>query len=126
MRLKQLILILLSLVFISYSIIVYTEGTASGNSLVKINPAVIKGKMVWQQYNCSACHQIYGLGGYLGPDLTNVVSTKGTEYIKVVIQNGLGRMPNFKLNKEQVQSIVAYLSNIDSSTHNTTTILIRK
>ncbi len=30
------------------------------------------GQVVYQRYNCSACHQIMGIGGTAGPDLTRV------------------------------------------------------
>ena len=42
-----------------------------------MNKEAITGKVLYQKYNCTACHQIYGLGGFLGPDLTIVVSQQG-------------------------------------------------
>lgn len=76
---------------------------------------VLAGKTVWQKYNCGACHQVYGLGGYLGPDLTNVYSTRGENYIKTFIQSGTKIMPAFSLKKDELNDIVFYLKNIDSS-----------
>jgi nitric oxide reductase subunit C len=73
------------------------------------------GKLVWQQYNCNACHQVYGLGGFLGPDLTNTYSTRGPAYIKAFLQIGTATMPDFHLNDQELKSLVAYLQNIDAS-----------
>lgn len=74
-----------------------------------------KGKLVWQQYNCTACHQVYGLGGYLGPDLTNTYSLKGPAFIKAFLQGGTLTMPNFHLNRQEMETLIAYLQNIDES-----------
>ena len=29
------------------------------------------GRALWHDHNCQTCHQIYGFGGFLGPDVTN-------------------------------------------------------
>ena len=72
------------------------------------------GKMVWQQYNCNACHQVYGLGGYLGPDLTNVYSNRGSEYIQAFLKNGTGSMPQFHLTETETSLLLSFLKEIDS------------
>ena len=75
------------------------------------------GKLLFQQYNCQACHQIYGLGGYMGPDLTNVFSTpgKGPVYMTAFLQSGTNRMPNFHLSQHDISSLIAYLATVDST-----------
>lgn len=74
-----------------------------------------KGKLVWQKYNCNACHQVYGLGGYLGPDLTNVVSVRSNDYIKTFLRLGTASMPNFHLTDREITALLAYLNNINAS-----------
>jgi nitric oxide reductase subunit C len=76
-----------------------------------------EGKLLWQKYNCNACHQIYGLGGYLGPDLTNVYSHKGKgpDYIRTFLQHGTDIMPDFKLNDTEVNALVTYLQAVDAT-----------
>jgi len=98
--------------FLLYTIFLYSSLPADNK---KPNPAAARGKLVWQQYNCNACHQVYGLGGYLGPDLTNVYSLRGKEYIKAFIQNGTPVMPNFHLSTEETDALLAYLQNMDAS-----------
>ena len=63
--------------------------------------------MVWQKYNCQSCHQLYGLGGYLGPDLTNVYSAKGKGelFIKAFLHAGTKQMPSFDLSKEEEKEL---------------------
>ena len=63
------------------------------------------GKMIWQQYNCTACHQVYGLGGYLGPDLTNTFSLKGPEYIAAFLKSGTVTMPDFHLKENEIDAL---------------------
>ena len=61
--------------FIAFSVWIYTIPLFSPSQYSeKELHLVAEGRLVWQKYNCHTCHQLYGLGGYLGPDLTNVYS----------------------------------------------------
>lgn len=111
-RLKISTVTFLVISFIVYSAFLYSSLPVKGRAVA---PAITKGKTLWQQYNCNACHQVYGLGGYLGPDLTNVYSLKGPDYIKAFLKNGTATMPNFNLNEQEINSLLAYLQNIDAS-----------
>lgn len=69
-------------------------------------------------YWCEAllgASQFYGLGGYMGPDLTNVISTRGEAYSRAFITAGTARMPNFKLQEAEVSALVAYLAFVDQT-----------
>lgn len=76
-----------------------------------------KGKLLFQKNNCISCHQIFGLGGYMGPDLTNVISApgKGELYAKSFIKNGTQRMPNFNFTDEEADALIAYLKQVDAA-----------
>lgn len=102
--------------FFIYTVVVYTFGTEEDKGIEYVSPSTLKGKEIFQKYNCISCHQIYGLGGYIGPDLTNVSSRyNGSNYITAMLENGSVRMPNFHLNKEEVSSILEYLNYIDKT-----------
>ncbi|MBS3913034.1 MAG: cytochrome c [Bacteroidetes bacterium] len=73
------------------------------------------GKMVWQKYNCQSCHQIYGLGGYLGPDLTNVYQKGGEAYIRGMVQSGTDVMPAFKMSNSELDALEIYFKNMNQS-----------
>ncbi|HLG34402.1 MAG TPA: cytochrome c [Bacteroidia bacterium] len=113
---KLLSVLLLVFAFIIYTGIVYTVGTAKNNS-VPLTDDVRQGKIIWQKKNCSACHQLYGLGGYMGPDLTNVISArgKGEIYAEAFIRAGTKVMPNFQFKDDEVKSLVAFLKYVDAS-----------
>jgi nitric oxide reductase subunit C len=98
-------------IFMIYTVAVDTVGTEEDAGKGFMNERAKSGKLLYQKYNCTACHQIYGLGGYLGPDLTNVISekSKGAVYAKAIIKNGTMRMPNFHLKEDEVDELVAYL-----------------
>ena len=104
----------LCVAFVIYTATVYTSGTAATHD-EPINAAARNGQQVFQDYNCIACHQFYGLGGYMGPDLTNVISTKGEAYSRAFIAAGTLRMPNFGLDEDQVSDLVAYLAFVDKT-----------
>jgi len=109
---RLLTLSLLAIGFLLYSITLYS--TQPPKTPV-VNELSGKGKLVWQQYNCTGCHQVYGLGGYLGPDLTNTYTRKGPAYIKAFLVGGTLTMPNFQLSTEEMEALIAYLQNIDAS-----------
>ena len=111
---KQVVFGTLFLSFIVYSSQVYTRGTdvAHGGPM---NDEARTGQQVYQEYNCVACHQFYGLGGYMGPDLTNVISNRGAAYARAFISSGTAQMPNFDLSEAEVTALVSYLEFVDQT-----------
>ncbi|MBS1773997.1 MAG: cytochrome c [Bacteroidetes bacterium] len=105
--------ILLFLVFLSYTIYLYIN--CDTGRQIPVERAVVAGRDLWQKKNCQACHQLYGLGGYMGPDLTNITRTKGENSTAIFIKYGTGKMPNLQLSDAEVQNLVAYLSWVDKS-----------
>lgn len=105
---------LLCAAFIPYSLYVYTQGTEAPDSS-PVAAEARHGQDLFQQHNCVACHQFYGLGGYMGPDLTNVISTKGAAYARAFMTAGTQRMPNFDLDETELDALVAYLEFVDES-----------
>lgn len=108
--------IFLLIMAFTYTGFVYTVGTAKNNS-VPLTEEVKHGKMLWQKKNCTACHQLYGLGGYMGPDLTNVISAqgKGEYYAEAFLRAGTLTMPNFHFTDDEVKSLIAFLKYVDAS-----------
>lgn len=80
-----------------------------------ISPAADRGRQLYQEHNCVACHQFYGLGGYMGPDLTNVISNRGAAYARAFMAAGTQAMPNFNLSDEELDALVAYLEFVDKT-----------
>lgn len=77
----------------------------------------VAGEVLWQKHNCASCHQLYGLGGYLGPDLTNAVSNpaKGEEFVKAYFNSGAGAMPVFNFNEEEQENLLTFLKHVDKT-----------
>jgi nitric oxide reductase subunit C len=91
--------------FSFYNYIIYTSKPAYKNVIFSAD--AIKGENLWLQNNCNSCHQIYGLGGYLGPDITNVYSKegKGEKYIKTILNSGIKSMPKFNFPENRAITI---------------------
>jgi nitric oxide reductase subunit C len=104
----------LCLAFIPYSVYVYTRGTDASH-IPPITDEARHGQFLFQQHNCVACHQFYGLGGYMGPDLTNVVSNRGSAYARAFLMSGTQRMPNFNLDDAELDALVAFLEFVDTT-----------
>lgn len=98
-----------------YSVVAYTSGTATPLPIVH-DADVASGQRLFRENNCVACHQFYGLGGYMGPDLTNVISVegKGSDYARVFIEFGTQKMPNFQFTQTEVDQLVKFLEFVDA------------
>ncbi|MFQ5564781.1 MAG: c-type cytochrome [Paracoccaceae bacterium] len=81
----------------------------------RAGPAVAAGAEVWRSENCIACHAIYGLGGHIGPDLTNTVSRLGPDGVATKVAGGGRAMPAIVLDEEAAASLIAWLSYIDAT-----------
>ena len=105
-RLKLVVLLLLIAAFLGYSATLYLSDYPE-----KVAPTeqAIQGKLIWQQKNCGSCHQFYGLGGHLGPDLTNATSIRTDEYIRAFLKTGTPVMPNFHLSESEMDALLAFL-----------------
>ncbi len=110
----------LSLVSLSFcfSFWVYTSGTKihlNEMPVPEMNVSAQSGQELWQKHNCTACHQLFGLGGYLGPDLTAFFadSSKGAPYLKVILKTGIGIMPPLGLSEVESESIASFLKYVN-------------
>lgn len=110
---NRLVLVSLICLFSVYNYLVYS-GAAPDNSPIMSQQAIV-GEQLYQDNNCTACHQLYGLGGYLGPDLTNIISDKGPAYTKAFLNSGVKVMPKFDFTDEEMEAIVQFLSEVDST-----------
>jgi nitric oxide reductase subunit C len=79
------------------------------------SPAVTAGAGVWRAANCIGCHSIYGLGGHIGPDLTNAISRLGAEGVTGALYAGGAKMPRFRFSDDAAANLVAWLSYIDET-----------
>ena len=112
---KIYLLAVLFLLYLAYSLLVYSKGTET--EAAPASPLAAAGKDLFQKHNCGSCHQVYGLGGYLGTDLTTAYSDpkRGPAYMKALLQAGGGRMPDFRLKEEEINALMAYFQYIDTT-----------
>lgn len=106
---------ILVIVYAFYNREIYTEKSNFGN--IKLSHQALEGEKLWLENNCNSCHQLYGLGGYLGPDLTNVSShpNKSAEYLKVMMISGVKSMPKFNFSEDEQNYLVQFLKEVDNT-----------
>lgn len=101
----------LSFLFIVFSLTIYLK-PLSETKIGKIQlKKATEGRLVWQKYNCQSCHQLYGLGGYLGPDLTNTYRkiNGSKKVLNYFLTSGNKQMPSFKLSDREEQLLLDFL-----------------
>lgn len=115
---KIFIFIFLFAAYLVYSAFVYTRGTKNNLAFAQTEMEQIsRGKLLFQQYNCTSCHQLYGLGGYLGPELTTAYSdtNRGELQMRAFLKNGGIRMPNFHFKEEDINALISFLKYVDAT-----------
>ena len=81
-----------------------------------ITPAVIAGKKIWETRNCVGCHSLLGEGAYFAPELGNVYTRRGPDFIKGWMQAqptgapGRRQMPQFHLTDEELDNLNAFFA----------------
>ena len=104
-RFKIVLLLSLGVVYAAFSAFVFQT---NADAPVAVTKTAQEGKLLFQKYNCIACHQLYGLGGNLGPDITNSAA-KGDGYLKAFLKSGTATMPNFNLTENETNALVEFL-----------------
>ncbi len=112
----SIVFAILCMAFLIYSGSIYIYG-ASASEGTEFKAEAGNGKLVWQKYNCQGCHQMYGLGGYLGPDLTNVSSKwQNDTILEAVIRSGNERMPSYHgMDRKNMKALLVFLREMDAS-----------
>jgi nitric oxide reductase subunit C len=110
-----IIIVVLLAFFLLYNFTIYKSKTDYGS--IQLSEKALNGESIWLQNNCNSCHQLYGLGGYLGPDLTNVYSirNKNEYYIKAMLNSGVKSMPKFHFNKFEKEVLIQFLKEVDQT-----------
>ncbi|NUP94981.1 MAG: cytochrome c [Planctomycetaceae bacterium] len=100
-------------VYFSVSLVAWNSAPA-GEARVELDPLERAGLQLWRDHNCQACHQLHGFGGFLGPDLTNVVTDERSdrEFART-LSEGVKQMPAFHFDEEQQASVLAFLRAMD-------------
>ena len=106
-----LFLSLLISLFLTYNFIIYTSKEDYGT--IHLSEKAIQGETIWLENNCNSCHQFYGLGGYLGPDLTNIYSKRDEANIKTMLTSGVNAMPKFSFNEDEKEALIQFLKEVD-------------
>ncbi|MEN9440628.1 MAG: hypothetical protein RLZ33_704 [Bacteroidota bacterium] len=109
--------IALCLLFLVFSFSIYLKPYSISTFQKNEFELAGKGRLVWQKYNCQACHQLYGLGGYLGPDLTNEFRklNKNEDALRAFFKGGMKQMPQFNLSKEEEIQLIEFLKSTDAT-----------
>lgn len=118
MKIKPLyVFILLCSAFLIFSFSIYLRPLNIQNFKGVNKTQAAEGRLIWQKYNCQSCHQLYGLGGYLGPDLTNEYSkfSGNHEVLKAFFRGGFKQMPDYNLSNREAELLIEFLKDTDAS-----------
>ncbi len=108
---RKLLMALLVTAYVVQTGIVYSDDTADQREA--LSPLALKGRQLWHSHNCQACHQFYGFGGFLGPDLTNAAGRLTRARLDQILTKGTLPMPAFWMSNQEIDAIEAYLAAMD-------------
>lgn len=122
---REAVLGILVVVYLAVSVVVYTDFPRSEDH-PPLTDLERRGLALWRTNNCQACHQIYGFGGFLGPDLTNRVTdaTPDAEF-RSTLEDGVRSMPAFRMSRPDQQAVLAFLRAVDRTGQSQPTPLAR-
>ena len=121
-RYRRVALIVLTGVFLLQTWLVYSD--PAGRAAPPLSERASQGWDVWHDYNCQSCHQVYGFGGFLGPDLTNVAGRLVAadtadavgdlaQRLETVLTTGSDVMPAFHLDADEREALAAFFVELD-------------
>jgi len=105
---KKMLLAVLVASFAVQTGLVYSDDV----DIVLSDEAVL-GRELFHEGSCQVCHQLWGQGGFLGPDLTNAASRVDETRLVSLLTVGSGQMPVFDFDRQEIAYIRAFLEEID-------------
>ncbi|RMH38201.1 MAG: cytochrome bc complex cytochrome b subunit [Nitrospirae bacterium] len=99
----------LTLVFTFLGLSLYEVAT-----MPRMDPSVLRGKALYQELDCAACHRIHGQGGLVGPDLSYVGDKRDRDWLirhfkdpQAVVPGSI--MPAYNLSDEELNDLTNYM-----------------
>jgi nitric oxide reductase subunit C len=105
---KKTLLAVLAACFAVQTVLVYGDEPTG-----RLDEAALRGRRIFHRGSCQVCHQLYGQGGCLGPDLTNAASRVDDTRLASLLTVGSGQMPAFHLTAPEIADVRAFLEAID-------------
>ncbi len=102
------------LCFLIQTFLTYSDYPENGRDFV-LNSKAKKGLRLWRKYSCAACHQLYGMGGFLGPDLTNVTQRLPESVLNHYLDQGGFKMPALNLKEDERQFVIEFLRSMNQT-----------
>lgn len=113
---RALVFALTAACFFALGIVVYRDDPEGDPSaFTELSPSARAGFMHWRAQNCLVCHQLYGFGGYLGPDLTHVAQRVDEPTFLEILKKGTGPMPRATMAEAEAKELYAFLREMDRS-----------
>jgi nitric oxide reductase subunit C len=99
--------------FAIQTFLVYSDDV--GREQAPLSLSAQEGQKLWLSHNCQVCHQIYGFGGFLGPDLTNVAKRIAPHRLSSILTEGSLQMPAYHFNIHEQESLLDFFKAIDTT-----------
>jgi nitric oxide reductase subunit C len=112
LRARQLLIFCLVAAFCLQTWLIYADPTGR---MTPLSEQATHGRALWLANNCQSCHQIYGFGGFLGPDLTNATGRLTEARLDTILTEGAGVMPAFNLADDERAAIARFLVEVDAT-----------
>lgn len=116
---RKTLLFTLVAIFLIQTWMVYSDPLGRRTQL---SDQALAGRELWHEHNCQSCHQLYGFGGFLGPDLTNVAGRLGGPdgtalgtRLATILTTGSDRMPPFGLDEGERAALATFFVELDAS-----------
>ena len=109
---RKITLLVLISSFCFQSVLIYFDPAGKSN---RLSEKAYSGLELWRENNCQTCHQLYGQGGHIGPDLTNVTARLSSHAIQAIVNSGPKQMPAFHLNQSQTESLVFFFNEMNQT-----------
>jgi len=110
-RTRKILMVFLVSSFFLQTTLVYLDPSDAR----PLSPLAAEGRHVWLEHNCQSCHQLYGFGGFLGPDLTNASPRLAPGRLQTVVTRGVGLMPVFPLSSAEIGALGEFLAAMDET-----------
>ncbi len=116
---RKTLLVALVAIFFTQTWFVYSDPVGAK---VRLSAHATQGRGLWLAHNCQSCHQLFGFGGFLGPDLTNVADRyadrtgdRFDERLKTILTVGAKSMPAFQLDQDERDQLASFFRELNEA-----------